>query len=81
MNKTYMRSGMRTKLPASSWMEGYVATKSLSIVGAKGPRPLVEMLRTAFSSEKGRERRQEREEVVLTVEAQEVLVTMVSYTV
>lgn len=58
-------------------MLGYVTMKSLSITGTKGPRLEAEMLSAEFSSEKGRERRQDNEVPFERVEAQEVLVTRV----
>ena len=51
--------------------------KSLSITGAKGPRPWVEIFRAALSSVKGRVRRQAREVPFERVGAHEVLVTRV----
>lgn len=55
-----------------------MATKSLSIIGAKGPNPSAEVLRAAFSSEKGRERRHEREDPELRVEKHDVFETKLS---
>jgi hypothetical protein len=45
------------------------------MIGAKGPNPSAEVLRAAFSSEKGRERRHEREVPEFKVEKQDVFET------
>jgi hypothetical protein len=49
--------------------------RSLSIIGTKGPYPSADVLRAAFRSEKGSERRHEREVPDPKVDKQEVLET------
>jgi hypothetical protein len=52
--------------------------KSLSMMGTKGPNPSADVLRAAFSSEKGRERKHEREFPESKVDRQEVFETRLS---
>jgi hypothetical protein len=55
-----------------------VAIKSLSMMGTNGPIPSADVLRAAFSSENGRERRHEREVPESRVDKHEVFETRLS---
>jgi hypothetical protein len=52
--------------------------KSLSMIGTNGPYPSAEVLRAAFRSEKGSERRHESEDPESKLDRQEVLDTKLS---
>jgi hypothetical protein len=55
-----------------------VAIKSLSMMGTNGPIPSADVLRAAFNSRKGRERRHEREFAESKVDEHEVFDTRLS---